>query len=577
MTHEDARTVSGGPQVDLDPLLAALAEQASRRSRTQDRLRDLIEANQSVFEPLDLPVILHRIAEATLDLLGAQYAAIGVVSPRGGLEQFVHAGMPPHQVDAIGHLPEGHGLLGALIEEPRPIRLDDLGADDRSVGFPPGHPPMGSFLGVPLRVRDEVYGNLYATNKISGSFTEEDEQLALALAAAAGVAIDNVRLFSETMHRKAWSEAASEVTAAALAEEGANSVEILVARVQQLAEADFVCVIAPEDTGQSLRVVAARGDLDQDLVGRSFPADDTVAAAAAAAEYPSVSFHDDEPLGLAEGLTLGAMMTVPLAGKTVGSMIIGRRPGGPIFTSTDLEMAATFAGQAAMVMELAHSRAQREQMALLEDRGRIARDLHDNVIQQLFASGLELQSALTLLENEAAADRVARAIGGIDDAILQIRAAIFAASPAPGDHTPGLRHRLIDVVTEQSGSLERTAGLTFTGALDLAVTGELADDVIAVTREGLANVTKHARAARASVAVTLSDDMLTVEVSDDGVGMGPLGDDVTRNGLRNLLSRARRWGGTMAVHSPDNTGTSLRWTVPLPQEGAADVPPSIHP
>lgn len=573
MTHEDALTTFGGAPVELGRLPAILAERFP--DGTADRLRDLIRANQSVFEPIDLPLTLRRIAEAALELLGARYAAIGVISPRGGLEQFVHAGMPQSQVDAIDHLPQGHGLLGALIDEPRPIRLPDLAADDRSVGFPPGHPPMGSFLGVPLRVRGEVYGNLYATNKTTGTFTAEDERLALALAGAAGVAIDNVRLLSETAHRKAWSQAAAEVTAAALAEEEASPVEILVARVQQLAEADFVCVVSPEDDGQSLRVIAARGELDPHLVGLSFPAGDSLASAAVAARYPRLDFHDNEPLGLSAGLTVGAMMTVPLAGRIAGSMIIGRRPDHPSFATADLEMAATFADQAAMVMELARSRAEREQTALLEDRGRIARDLHDNVIQQLFASGLELQSTLGLIENGAAAARVARAIRGIDDAILQIRAAIFAAT-SPGTHAPGLRHRLINVVTEQSGGLEGTAALTFTGALDLGITGELADDVIAVTREALANVTKHAGASRASVAVTLAGDTLTVEVTDNGRGLGPVSPS-GGNGLHNLDTRARRWGGTLDVASTDQGGTSLRWTVPLPQEGATDEPESLHP
>ncbi|HAM25798.1 MAG TPA: hypothetical protein DCP11_03615, partial [Microbacteriaceae bacterium] len=201
-SDDDSLTFPDEPRAELDRALSELVARAQEVLTTQGRLRALLRANQAVVEQLDLPVVLRRIVESAVGLVGAQYGALGVIAPQGGLEQFINVGMTPDEVTAIGHLPEGHGLLGALIDNPRPIRLQHLSEDPRAAGFPAEHPAMDSFLGVPVRVRDEVYGNLYLTNQSSGGFSKEDEELVTALAATAGFAIDNARLFAETRRRQ---------------------------------------------------------------------------------------------------------------------------------------------------------------------------------------------------------------------------------------------------------------------------------------------------------------------------------------------------------------------------------------
>jgi GAF domain-containing protein len=199
--REPALTFPDLPRLELEQLLAQLVERAHEVMATKGRLRGLLRASQMVTRDLTLPVVLRRIVEAARDLVGARYAALGVISPTGGLAEFVHSGMPEDAVARIGHLPEGKGLLGALIEDPRPIRLLRIASDQRSAGFPPGHPPMSSFLGVPIRIRDEVFGNLYLAESTKGEFSAEDEELTLALAATAAVAIENARLYESATSR----------------------------------------------------------------------------------------------------------------------------------------------------------------------------------------------------------------------------------------------------------------------------------------------------------------------------------------------------------------------------------------
>jgi GAF domain-containing protein len=247
---------------ELDKALTDVVERANQVLATQGRLRALLRANQAVVEQLDLPIVLQRIVEAALQLVNAEYGALGVIDPaRGDLEQFIYEGISPEVAEKIGHLPEGHGLLGALIDDPRPIRLEHLSEDDRSAGFPRHHPSMDSFVGVPIRIHDEVFGNLYLTNrKDSGSFSREDEQLLAALAATAGFAIENARLFAETQRRQKWSAVTAEITAALLSADQTDSIAVVAERVLEVAAASHVRVVVPtEEPGRLLiREASAR-------------------------------------------------------------------------------------------------------------------------------------------------------------------------------------------------------------------------------------------------------------------------------------------------------------------------------
>ncbi len=559
MTEDDAITFPDEPRGDLDRALIELVERAREVLKTQGRLRALVRANRAVASQLDLPTVLRTIVEAGLELSGARYGALGVLAESGGLEQFIHVGMPPETVEEIGHLPEGHGLLGALIDDPRPIRIPAIGDDPRSVGFPEGHPAMAAFLGVPIRVRDAVYGNLYLTEPEHGTFTPEDEDLITALAATAGYAIDNARLFAETEARRAWSASAAEIASTLLAGEPADALPELVQRVQELARADLALVLVPEAAGGPLRVRVAQGrgceriDGATDRLRNPFVLSSVEGAQA-------IRLDDlDEELPGDPAWTAGPALVVPLRGEdgVTGALMALRERGAATFTEFELERAADLAGQAGIAMELASARADRQRMLLLDDRTRIARDLHDHVIQQLFGAGLELQSVGSALGDGLAAERIEGAIGAIDDAIAQIRTIVFALSHDRATGT-GLRHRLLGIADELAGGSGGAPALTFAGPVDLVVTGELADDVEAVVREGLTNAVRHSGGQRLSASVEASADSVTVTVQDDGHGMGVV---TRRSGLAHLLDRAEARGGSFSIDS-DSSGTRLTWSVP---------------
>lgn len=569
MDDDGALAFPDAPRDGLDRVLGELVELANDVLTTQGRLRALLRANQAVVQQLDLPIVLQRIVDVAVELVGAQYGALGVIAPHGGLDQFIHSGMPGDVVAAIGRLPQGHGLLGVLTDNPQSIRIRDIGGDPRSVGFPDGHPPMRSFLGVPVRVRDEVYGNLYLTNRSTGEFTAEDEELVTALAATAGFAIDNARLFAETKRRQAWSAASAEITAALLSDDAGDSVALLAARVLTLSEADIVCVLLPAEEAGQFTISTARGRDAELFEGRRFAMAGTVAGRALEARQPRlVEEGSDTASVFDDQYRFGPTMAVPLlaSGRALGVLTVSRPLGTPRFTEADLEMAADFAGQASVAMELAAARTDRQLVLLLEDRGRIARDLHDHVIQQLFATGLELQSVVGSLPPGPNADRVDRAITNLDLAISQIRTAVFALSGTRGRRPETIRHRLIDIVNEVAVGLAQTPHLAFSGPVDLVINGALAEEVVAVVREALSNVARHAAAKHVSLNVSVIGADIAIEVTDDGVGYT---ETQHRSGLANLGERARRLGGDFSIRSDDGH-TVLAWSAPYstPKEGA---------
>jgi GAF domain-containing protein len=390
------------PRLRLDELLSQLVDRAQEALHTQERLRGLLAANREIVGDLDLHTVLRRIVESACELVGARYGALGVIAPDGsGLEEFVYVGIEEPEARRIGHLPEGKGLLGALIDDPYPIRLDHLDSDVRSVGFPDGHPPMDSFLGVPVRVRDEVFGNLYLTESTSGHFDEDDEALALALAATAGVAIDNARLFQESRRRQDWLQASAEITRQVLSAGDGTPLQTVVDTVLRLADADHVSLVVPAPDQAVLTIPAAAGEASDGLVGTTVPLAGTISETVLTSGRPvlveNVARQEVEGAPLPHVRSLGPAMMLPLVGseRVLGVLITGRRQGRRRFSEGDLDMASTFAGHASLALELGEARHDRERMTLLEDRTRIARDLHDHVIQQLFAAGMTVQGSPT--------------------------------------------------------------------------------------------------------------------------------------------------------------------------------------
>jgi signal transduction histidine kinase len=544
-----------GRKSELDRSLAELMSNAQKVLEAQGRLRSLLRASQAVVEELDLPTVLRKIVGAAVELVGAKYGALGVIAPDGHLEQFIHVGIPGDLAARLGELPRGLGLLGPFVENPRPIRLRHLGKDARSVGFPPNHPPMESFLAVPLRVRDSIYGNLYLSEAESGEFTEEDEELLTALAATACIAIDNARLYDESKHRQRWASALAEITAALLSDYQGDPLDLIVDRVAELADGDLVCVVRAI-SDELLMVDTARGRMAGQVEGLVFRAPGTLTARALASGQPVLV---PESFGAPElSLTLGPTMVIPLAssGQSQGVLSVARAEGRPSFTAQDLDMAADFAAHASVALELAAARADQQRFMVLEDRSRIAADLHDHVIQRLFAAGLGLQAISGRIADPIARAKLTEQVESLDEAIVAIRTAIFALTTQPRESTP-FRHRVIDLVSELGRSLPLSPRLAFTGPVDLAISGELADDMLGVIREGLTNVAKHAGAQETSVSLAVRADAATLEISDDGVGMGSLNH---KSGVANMARRAERWHGAASFESRDGGGTVLTWT-----------------
>jgi signal transduction histidine kinase len=552
------------PQSELERSIGELITHAHRVLATQSRLRELLRATRIVVEQIELDRVLRTIVEAAVSLSGARYGALGVIAPTGGLEQFIHVGMPEDLAARIGHLPEGRGILGAVIDTGAAIRLEHLGQDERSAGFPAHHPPMESFLGVPVVVRGEVFGNLYLTDKAEGPFTSEDEELVAALAATAGIAIDNARLFAESRHRERWSAALAEISSTLLSGDVDEPLAVVVETVASAVGAELACLVRPVDGG--LLIEVARGEGAAALEGTIVSAEGSLVAQALESGAPVVVESLAPRDGGASATLLGPTVAVPLFadGEPLGALMISRPVGSERFTTADLEMAADFARQTSVAIAFARARLDRQQLELVEERTRIARDLHDNVIQRLFGAGLALQSASALADPTVSA-RIAEQIDAIDAAISEIRTIVFTLQSRPAAARPGLRHRLLDVATAAAPALGWSPRLGFAGAVDLFVDDELADDVVAVVREGLANAARHARAQQGDVRVEIADGWLIVVVEDDGTGLPA---KLTRaSGTSNLAQRAESRGGTFVLGPAEPRGTRLEWSVPFEEAG----------
>jgi len=554
----------------LDALLAELMERASEVLETQGRLRALLDAVVSIAEDLALEAVLQRIVTAACELVGARYGALGVLSPdHRSLSDFITVGLTAAEVEGIGDLPRGKGILGVLIEQPEPLSLGQLGAHPKSFGFPPGHPPMSTFLGVPVRIRDQVYGNLYLTEKLDGKqFTEEDEQLLVALAAAAGVAIQNAQLFDIQQRRQRWLTAGTEVRAATTTSIAQRDLLDLVVREgRTAATADLTVLGLPDDDGR-LVVRAADGVDAAHFVGLPMSGPDSAADQVLSTGRHLVLTGADAGSWLlgGTGSTYRLAVLAPLGGDESGSAIGVLAA---IYTRSahtaadDLGLLVGYAGQAAIALQLTRARADRERLAILEDRDRIARDLHDLVIQRLFATGMTLQSAAPRISDPEAARRIATVVDDLDATIRELRQAIYQLQAPSVDED--LRADIQRVVDEVAGASEARVRLHFVGLVASAVPDQVRPHLLAVLREGLSNAVRHAAARAIDVTVEV-DHAVVVTVADDGIGVDST---VTRrSGLANLSARAAEFNGScVLLPGEGGTGSRLVWQVPLDGSG----------
>lgn len=551
------------PQMRLDDLLAELRTRLETVLATRDRVHSLLEAVVSIGSDLDLETVLRRITETAITLVDARYGALGVIDDTGEhLVQFITVGVTEGEIEAIGHWPHGHGILGLLIKEPHSLRLPDLADHPESYGFPDNHPPMRSFLGVPIRVRDSVFGNLYLTEKAGGGeFEEEDEIVVTALATAAGVAIENARLFLEARRRETWLQATAEISTALLSGTDPDEVIALVARrAREISDAALAAVsLVDEATGEFV-LEAADGMHAEALVDTRVRIDESPAGPVFRDGTSRFLDTDNDAAWLPDGISLGPALIVPLGqgGSARGVLTVANEPGRTIFTDSARRLLEPFAAQAAVALELAQRRAELERLSLLEDRDRIAKDLHDTVIQRLFATAMTLMSAIKITQKPEVARRVKQAVDDLDDTIRQIRSTIFALQVEPEADT--LRTRVHDLIDAATATLGFAPSVRIDGLLDTAVGAETGEQLMAVLQEALSNVGRHAQAHEVSVRVDARDD-LVLRVEDDGIGIPVTG---RRSGLKNMADRAESLGGSFETRDRPGGGTVLVWSVPVP-------------
>jgi len=544
---------------------------------TRDRMRGLLEAVVAIGSGLDLESTLRRIVEAAVGLVDATYGALGVIGDDDGgklrLAEFIPVGLNQDEIARIHHWPEGRGLLGLLIDDPRPLRLADIASHPASSGFPDGHPPMRSFLGVPVRVRDEVFGNLYLTDKRGGGeFTEYDEALLVALGAAAGVAVENARLYDAARRQQRWIQASAEVTTRLLS--GSEPGEVLAGITRQALElsgADLAVLVLPGEDGRGLTVTHADGDGADAVRGLVLPTGQSLSGQVLATGEPVTSedFATDERAARAARAAMsqiGPAVVFPLGapGNVRGVLTVGRRHGALPFPQAQADVVASFAAQAGVALELAASRAEAERLSLYEDRDRIAQDLHDLVIQRLYATGMSLQATMSMVTRPEVANRITNAVDAMDETIKEIRTTIFQLQSRDTAAGPDLRGEILALVEEMTDMLGFAPSLRLGAGLGGDISPEVADQALAALREALSNAARHANASQVDVTVdTGSDGALTVQVTDDGTGIP---DGGRRSGLRNLASRAEKLGGELRLEPADPgapmPGTRLEWRVP---------------
>ncbi len=570
---------TGGPEsswssaaaLDLDDLLEELRSRAQASSRAQQRLTALLDAVMAVTADLELADVLTRIVRSACELVDAKYGALGVLGPdREHLAEFVTRGLTTAEHEAIGDLPHGHGVLGLLIREPRPRRLPDLAGHPDFYGFPPNHPTMHSFLGVPIRIREEVFGNLYLTEKQDDSeFSADDEAILVALAAAAGIAIDNARSYERSRIQRRWLETTGQVIQLLLeGRDERSAMGFLATRTRELSSAQLAMVALYDEDGDLVVRAVQRGE-SRGAAVRSDPVLGTVLrkghwrqVVAAREPVLLLTRHGDptvdglprevRELGASDPHGPTALLPITVGDDEVGVLAVAWAADAETFVGNVVPPLAALAQQIGLALVAARSQQDRSRLALLEDRDRIARDMHDHVIQRLFATGLSLQAAARLVQHPTVRLRLDEAVDDLDAAIKDIRRTIFELHRARP--TRELREEIEDLVRACTETLGFAPDLIIEGPLG-ELTADLEADLVAVVREGLANVARHARASSVAVRIT-SDSTIQVEVVDDGVGVAST---AVQSGLDNLRKRAESRGGSLNLRRRTPQGTALVW------------------
>ena len=560
-TDLGGRGLVGRMHEQLDELLAA-----------RDQMELLLRVVMEISSDLDLDATLHRIIAAAMRLTGARYGALGVWGADGRLASFLHDGIDSHTVKRIGHLPVGKGVLGLLADSSEPLRLDDLTEHPAAVGFPEHHPPMRAFLGVPITIRGAVFGSLYvADDRPQRTFSGSHEIAVRALASAAGVAVDNAQLFERLETSARWTTASRQITTTLLSgdELHAQPLQLIVDRARELTDAEQAIILVPTDPEQraedvtALVVSAAVGLHTKEVIGQRVPVDESTTGAVFRSGEPVITDIFRHPI---EGFTdVGQRpaIVVPLRahGEVIGVIAVARNAYQPPFTGEYLDLMRDFADHAAMALTLAQAREHARELSILADRERIAHDLHDHVIQKLFAAGMDLQGTIARAHSPQVVSRLNRTVDEMQATIDDIRAVIFRLNFPHGAEV-GFEQRIRSTVRTLTENIDITTTLQISGPMT-AIPAELAEHGEAVVTEALSNAIRHSGARNLTVEIAVADQ-LTVEVTDNGRGIDPA--NTRRSGLANMARRAQQLSGTCHISAPPTGGTRLHWSAPLIDE-----------
>lgn len=549
-------------------LVTSMHEQLDELLDSRDKMEHLLRVVVGLAADLDLDATLQRIVTAAMELTGARYGALGVWGPDGTLVSFVHVGMDADTARRIGHLPVGKGVLGVLLNEPEPLRLDDLGEHPKAVGFPEHHPPMRALLGVPITIRDTTFGSLYLTEPTTRpQFTESDEVTARALASAAAVAIDNARLFERVSATAKWMEASRAITTALLSDVDpvAEPLQLVAEQACELTGAEQAIVLVPvtdvhpDGPADTLVVATAVGLLAKEVVGRRVPMDGSTTGEVFRTGTPLIteSFRHSIEAFTDVGQRPAVVMPLRAGQSMLGVLAVARNEHQPPFDASGLELMSDFADHAAVALSLAIGRERARELSVITDRERIAHDLHDHVIQRLFAAGMDLQGTIARSRSPEVTKRLNRTVTELQGTIDEIRSRIFALQ-SPGGQG-GFRESIQDAVADLTENRDIETTVRMSGPLS-TVDGELAEHASAVIVEAISNAVRHSGAEHLLVEVGVADE-LTVDVIDDGVGVPA--DNARSSGLTNMRRRAELMGGTCEIAPGLDGGTHVRWTAPL--------------
>ncbi len=539
-----------------------------RVARFPDRKDMLLEAGLTLASELSLPMVLQRIVDLAAQVTDARYGALGVIGERDTLVEFVTTGIPAKKRRAIGNLPTGRGVLGVLIHEPRPVRIKNIADHPQSVGFPANHPLMRSFLGAPVQAMGRVFGNIYLAEKRSAEeFSQEDEDSLAILATQAGVAIANASLYEEVRSRERWLDALRDIMASVLSGAKAESLlETIAARARDLAAADAATVVTSSSTPGQLVVSAAAGSRASELRGHAVPLEGSISGAVIRSGEGMI-FDDvgQDPRGYQPVISLGRhgpAFFVPLRvpGGVAGTLMVANLKGGKPFSEETRRLVASLADSASVALDYDRVQSELRRLGLLEERERIAKELHDGIIQSLFAVGMSLQgTALTTGKTEAT-ERIERAVEQLDGVIRDLRNYIFGLRPGI------LADRQLDQALHNLGDeMQSRSREHVEVSVDAALAAMLSTrsaDIVQLTREALSNVARHAKAAHASVRLERAGSQAVLYVEDDGVGFRPRNDS-PGNGLHNMRERAAKLGGALEITSAAGKGTTLRVSFPV--------------